>query len=342
MVLVAVAGTAGCKWFVTERVIRDAKDRDNDSYLAWQVGGEDCDDDDPQVHPKAVELCGDSIDNNCNGLTDDIGIGQITWYIDLDGDGFGDEGTQREACPDALLGTDWAPRAGDCDDARPGVSAGEDEVCGDGLDNDCDGEVDNGPAQMWADRDGDGYGDPEARAPCDGGGTLAPNDLDCDDTDPFVFTDALEICDGVDNDCDGDADEDLVAATVDRSFNTRTVNEALSLATETVEICSGEYEVDPHTFGSLEEVVVSGLGRGETVLVSSVTPFDRVFKVGTGSTLTLKDLSVESASAAVVTDIQSNLTVLGCSISRNTTGSAFKEKEATSSSGRTSAATTWG
>ncbi len=97
----------------------------------------------------------------------------------------------------------------DCDDQDPTVYPRAEERC-DGVDNDCDGDVDEDLTWRdgFPDLDGDGYGDPEGEplpfcepAPPPG---YADNDDDCDDTNPAVHPGAEEVCDGVDNDCDGD------------------------------------------------------------------------------------------------------------------------------------------
>jgi hypothetical protein len=99
----------------------------------------------------------------------------------------------------------------DCDDNRasvnPGVAA---DVCN-GLDDDCDGRVDEDPDVSWyADKDGDGFGDESGGhyEDCDASDGFVPNGDDCDDDDFSVFPGADEPCDRVDNDCDGEADED--------------------------------------------------------------------------------------------------------------------------------------
>ncbi|MFH1467174.1 MAG: MopE-related protein, partial [Pseudomonadota bacterium] len=110
--------------------------------------------------------------------------------------------------PDADL-DGYAPPA-DCDDGDPGVHPDATEVC-DGVDQDCDGEVDEDAVDrrpFWVDGDGDGFGSDEEGwwgcAPPEG---MAGNADDCDDADPGVHPGATEVCDGVDQDCDGEPDE---------------------------------------------------------------------------------------------------------------------------------------
>ena len=102
----------------------------------------DCDDLEAEVNPDADEVCDDA-DNDCDGQVDDEDDSvsdRLTWYEDLDGDGYGvGEG---EATCDPPAGR--ASEAGDCDDADPNRSPGEIELCGDELDNDCDGDADGG------------------------------------------------------------------------------------------------------------------------------------------------------------------------------------------------------
>ncbi len=189
----------------------DVRDRDLDSYFDTL----DCDDGDPLIHPGALEIPYDGIDDDCDG----------TDLVDVDEDGF----------VAVLAGGD------DCDDDLAYVHPGAIDPPYDSLDANCDGVADD-------DQDGDGYLAPEVGGPdCnDGDSTIHPDafDLpydgvdadcdagddfdadrdgfrslgfvdgtDCDDTDAGIHPGAIELpYDAIDWDCDGldpdDLDED--------------------------------------------------------------------------------------------------------------------------------------
>ncbi|MEC7983585.1 MAG: putative metal-binding motif-containing protein, partial [Myxococcota bacterium] len=166
-------------------------------------GGTDCDDTDSNSYPGAEELC-DGLDNDCDeDIDEDL---DVDFFMDMDGDGFGDSDNIVSGCsPDLGLST----IGGDCDDTDASISPLANEIC-DEIDNNCDGDIDEGVTSLfYADADDDNYGDPdntiEACEPTFG---YVSNRDDCDDIDSEVNPNALESCDGIDNDCDGDIDED--------------------------------------------------------------------------------------------------------------------------------------
>jgi hypothetical protein len=97
----------------------------------------DCDDTDYDVNPGALEVCDGATDENCDGSVDEPTASDAsTWYRDADADGYGASGTSTTACTQP---SGYVADATDCDDAESLANPGEVEVCGDGIDNDCDG-----------------------------------------------------------------------------------------------------------------------------------------------------------------------------------------------------------
>ncbi len=109
---------------------------------------------------------------------------------DADGDGFGAKA--------------------DCDDSDAAVNPGVTTDGCDSVDNDCDGEIDEDPSWMYyVDADGDGFGAADsAESACAAPAGMVSNKGDCDDQNPDALPDGRELCDGADNNCDGEVDED--------------------------------------------------------------------------------------------------------------------------------------
>jgi hypothetical protein len=186
-----------------------AADLDHDGYTTPK----DCNDEDPDIHPGADEYC-DDVDWDCDGeVMDSHAIDAAVYYADLDNDGRGDPQAETRSCT-AVDG--YVTDATDCDDSTPRVSPDLVEVC-DGLDNDCDDEVDEDGAsdatQWHLDADGDGFGTDDAETQsvvsCVGPEGYVDNNDDCNDGDSTVYPDATDQWyDGVDQDCSGGSDHD--------------------------------------------------------------------------------------------------------------------------------------
>jgi hypothetical protein len=104
----------------------------------------DCDDTVASSYPEAPEQCND-VDDDCDGVVDDDPE-TLSWFSDLDGDGFGDPDLRLESClqPDGMVSN-----ALDCDDANDAVSPVVQESCN-GLDENCSGMADDGPLMECA------------------------------------------------------------------------------------------------------------------------------------------------------------------------------------------------
>lgn len=169
----------------------------------------DCDDTDPSVFPGATEVCNER-DDNCDGSVDE-GV-TLTFYVDLDQDSWGDLSASTESC---VVPVGYTAQPGDCDDGADFVFPGAREVCN-GIDDDCDGDIDDADvdldsstASVWyADIDSDGFGDGTTRfQACQAPSGATADNTDCDDTNASIYPGATEVCNSVDDDCDGDIDD---------------------------------------------------------------------------------------------------------------------------------------
>jgi hypothetical protein len=175
----------------------------------YVLNGDDCDDSNAQRSPYIDEVCDGGIDNDCDGLVDDEDpsmLGEATWYRDDDEDRFGTPDDTIEACeqPDG-----YVLAGGDCDDTDSEVRPYADEICNE-IDDDCDGDTDEDVTPTWyGDSDSDGYGDPGlTQLACEQPTGWVANANDCNDSEPLAWTDGPELCDSVDNNCDGSTDPD--------------------------------------------------------------------------------------------------------------------------------------
>ncbi|MEQ1571659.1 MAG: MopE-related protein [Myxococcota bacterium] len=175
---------------------------------------DDCDDSDPFTYEGADEYCFDGgADRNCDGDPDLGAVDSNLFYLDQDGDGFGDDNQVDAYCVEnAPNGTTATP--GDCDDSESSTYPGAPDECdASGIDSDCggaDGDADSGTA-YYTDADEDGYGD-KLGAPiyaCDPpvGATTEDLALDCNDNDSQINPDAQEVCNLVDDDCNTEVDD---------------------------------------------------------------------------------------------------------------------------------------
>ncbi|HZN03892.1 MAG TPA: MopE-related protein, partial [Candidatus Polarisedimenticolia bacterium] len=145
-------------------------DADSDGFTdAACIGGNDCNDQSASVHPGAAELCNYGVDDDCNALTPD-GLTDPQAGSPCDG-------ADTDLCSEGVqfcAGGSFV-----CTDNTGNIV----EICN-GLDDDCSGSV----PQNEIDSDGDGY------KPCNG---------DCNDANATIHPGAADLCDTIDQNCDG-------------------------------------------------------------------------------------------------------------------------------------------
>ena len=160
------------------------------------------------------------------------------------------QGGPLQCCGDADADGFCAAEFGgdvDCDDDNPDVGPRFPQVCGDGVNNDC--ESGNWPSLIGTgelDEDGDGL------SACAG---------DCDDADAAIFpgNGAIERCDGVDNNCDGNIDN---GATPLRQIQRTTAGSQFGIAVARV----GDYTAD-----GIDEILIGARGSSRASMYNGAT-----------------------------------------------------------------------
>lgn len=172
----------------------------------------------PVLIPLALVGCNGNNGNNLHNNTDDTGRDTgvpSDEFVDSDDDGF-------LVCAPNISGPDCSayfeenPGMKDCNDDDPSTNPDADEIC-DGIDNNCDGEIDNNPVDgtVWyLDSDGDSFGDPNiSESFCEEVVGYVQNDLDCDDSNNAINPDGTEDETAFgDEDCNGQAISNLSEA----------------------------------------------------------------------------------------------------------------------------------
>ncbi|MEL6349609.1 MAG: MopE-related protein [Myxococcota bacterium] len=278
-----LAAASGCNGNDTsDDTSANVVDADGDGFPA----SSDCDDADSAINAGATELC-DGIDNNCNGEIDEEEAEDATiWYVDGDADGFGAPNrAETPAITSCVQPTDYVDNSDDCNDNNDASNPGEDEICGDLLDNDCNGLVDEDEAvdaiPLYPDADNDDYGDGSVDPifACDVPVGYSENPDDCDDTQALRNPGLPELCDGLDNDCDGVInDAGAISRNIQRFESFAAALAGASDGDELI-VCQGTYNenivIDNHitirAIDGVENTIIEGTGDG-SVITANGTP----------------------------------------------------------------------
>lgn len=250
-----------------------------------------------------------------------------TFYVDGDGDGHGD-GTMTVSGCTMPMGA--AAIGDDCNDAAMAVHPGATEAC-DGVDQDCDMRLDEGSGPItsfYPDGDGDGHGviGGSAVTACAAPPGRAALADDCNDAAPTVYAGAAEVCNAIDEDCDGASDESLQRLLrapheivplggVDYDFaHAAAIGGGYVLVYQTPSIFVRRVGPDGSSLGSPR--IVSADGYAATVLAVSDTNAVVVFSRNvSGTTYSVHavevDFTVEPASVATAREVGRGVNALG-------------------------------
>ena len=241
-----------------------------------------------------------------------------------DGDGFGVEEQSIMACE---APANHATQAGDCDDSNKNVNPDATEVCDDTeTDDDCDGKVNlfdesidaSTINEYYPDNDRDGYGDAtsdvtlECTDPSTASQRYVTNNNDCDDTTDLAKPGGVEVCDGIDNDCDASTREDGMVLSVDRSGGRLDKTETFAggspsnsieyraIGEETLYFCAGDHYARIITEYSMDLVGLEGSTR---TTLSAASRGSVVTVKGDGLTVSVNGLSIEGGQASKIDSV---------------------------------------
>jgi hypothetical protein len=217
------------------------RDLDNDGYgnaavtiqacsvpVGYVTNNTDCNDNNAAISPADTEVC-NTIDDDCDGSIDE-GV-TSTFYRDLDNDGYGNAAVTIQACS---VPVGYVTNNSDCNDNNAAISPADAEVCNT-IDDDCDGSIDEGvTSTFYRDLDNDGYGNAAVTIQaCSAPVGYVTNNTDCNDNNAAISPADAEVCNTIDDDCDGSIDEG-VTSTFYRDLD----NDGYGNAAVTIQACS--------------------------------------------------------------------------------------------------------
>ena len=265
------------------------KEEDVCAFTAeWVADSTDCDDNRAEVNPGASEVC-DGLDNDCDGLMDDEDPSQESppeWWVDTDGDGYGDPGSDYLSI--CAQPTGYADNDEDCDDEEAGINPSAEELCLDLIDQDCDGYEDDYTG--------------ECEAVWTAGGTMDA----CDET--LAPWDVSACAEGV-------------AALDELGEGFSTMQAAIDSATagELISVCPGTWTED--LVQTVSPLVLMGYGEGISILEGAG---HHALEMEIGGELTVMDLSIQGGTddrGGGIYGMDATLCMSGVAMSENGAGS---------------------
>lgn len=173
----------------------------------YNTNNNDCDDTNAEIYPGALEMC-NAIDDNCDGEIDE-GVITFTYYEDMDLDGYGNVLYSLNTCSE-IPPEGYVLDSMDCDDLNNMIHPASLEICNE-IDDNCNNIIDDGLlyTYLYIDADFDGYGNSLIDTlSCFVEITGYSNDsTDCDDTNSNIYPGAIEVLNGIDDNCNELVDE---------------------------------------------------------------------------------------------------------------------------------------
>jgi len=262
---------------------------------------------------------------------DDTGVVSDT-DTDTDSDTDTDGDTDTDTDTDTSTGVD-ADGDGytsdvDCDDADADVNPAATEVCNE-VDDNCDGEVDVGAvdAHTWyPDADGDGYGDPGAAiVACTQPADTISDYRDCNDANPDVNPEAIERCDGTDENCNGTLDdEEGTVLWVPSTGAAEDLTTALSLGTSATPITLGDSDGADYAISDGTLYFCSGVYNAKIVIADPATNLSVVSRYGATKTTLTTDGTTGGAEGSIVAVQNATVLVRGLTLTGGTGSNGSK------------------